>query len=584
MKIKKAIKTIVIIAIILVVGTLVAYFVIGRKPKVEYSTSPVVRGNIIQTVSETGTVKAVNEINLSFLNAGKIKNIYCQVGDKVIKDQLLAELDYSSLDLKKREGEANLEVAKQNLAKLLAGAAAEEIRVAQASVKQAEAAYESAKLQLAAIKDSTDNTVAQAEKTLADLQSLDPAIVSSKRTYVLNSIQSGINSMNTSLDSQNKIITDQDKKYYLGVSNPTQLANAQVAYNNALPLVNVANSSFAIATQNRNDSNISQAVKDALSALNMTLSSLNYFYSALQGTVTNSLYTQTELDTDKTTISTAITTVNTAITTIQSAHQTLVDAIITAQNSLSSAKLSASQQQTAYQTTVDSTYNAWQVAIAQLNKITAAPNQYDVSLLFAQIQQVQAALDSVNKSIEDSKIKAQINGTITIVNNEAGEQATPGKTVISILGDSNFEIEALIPESDIQKVVVDDKVETTFDAFGEDEKFYGKIYFIEPAETTVQDVIYYRVKINFDQRGKEVKSGMTANVIITTAEKSNVLTIPTRAIVDKNGGGKFVKILVNNQEVEKKVEIGLAGDEGVSEVLAGLNEGEKVITYTSTSN
>lgn len=576
-------KVVIIFTVLTVVGGAVAYYLVNNKPKVEYTTADVKRGNIVQTVSETGTVKAVNEINLSFLNSGQINKIYVRVGDQVKKDQLLAELDYSNLDLKSREASANLEVARQNLAKLLSGATAEEIKVSQAGVKQAEAAYESAKRQLAAIKDLTSNTVAQAEKTLADLQSLDPSNVNSKRTYVLNSIQSGINGINTSLDSENKIMIDQDKKYFLAASNPSQLTSAQIDYNRAVSLVEIANSSLTTATQNRTDSNISQAVKDALNALNTTLSSLNYFYSALQGTVTGSQYTQTELDADKTTISTAITAINTAITTTQSAHQTLVDAIVAAQNSLASAKLSASQQQTTYQATVDSTYNAWQVAIAQLNKITAPPNQHDISLLSAQIQQAQAGLGSINKSIEDSKIKAPIDGTITKVNNEVGELTIQGSSVISMLGDNNFEIEVLIPESDIQKITIDDKVETTFDAFGEDEKFYGKIYFIEPAETTIQDVIYYRVKVSFDMSGREVKSGMTANVIITTAQKANVLTVPTRAIIDKNGNGKYVKVLmVDNNVVEKKVEVGLSGDEGMIEIISGLSEGEKVVTYTNT--
>ena len=576
-------KVFIIIVILVVIGGAAAYYFLGKKQVVEYTTADVTRSDIIQTVSETGTVKAVNEINLSFLNSGQINKIYGQVGDKVKKDQLLAELDYNSLSLKRREAEANLEVARQNLAKLLAGANAEDIRVSQASVKQAEAAYESAKRQLAAIKDSTNNTVAQAQKTLDDLQSLDPSNVNSKRTYVLNSIQGGINSMNTSLDSENKIMIDQDKKYSLGVSDPSQLVYAKEDYNNALSLIKKANNSLMVATQNRTDSNVNQAVKDTLSALNETLSSLNYFYTSLQGTVTGSLYTQAELDADKTIISTAIASINTAITTVQSAHQSLIDAIIAAQNSLASAKLAASQQSTTYQASVDSAYNAWQVAIAQLNKVTASPNQHDISLLSAQIQQAQAALESINKSMEDSKIKAPIDGTITKVNNEVGELTMQGSAVISMLGDDNFEIEVLIPESDIQKVAVNDKVEITFDAFGEDEKFIGKAYFIDPAETTVQDVIYYRVKVNFDKRDKDIKSGMTANVIITTAQRLGVLAVPSRAIIDKNGSGKYVKALgADNVVIEKKVTVGLSGDEGMIEIVSGLDVGEKVVTYTNT--
>ncbi|HOZ56392.1 MAG TPA: efflux RND transporter periplasmic adaptor subunit [bacterium] len=581
MKTKKAI--LVAGAVVIIIGASVYYFS-KKEPLVEYTTAAVNRGKIVQTVSETGSVKAVNEINLSFLNSGQINRMYVRAGDKVVKGQLLAELDHSSLDLKKREAEAGLEVARQNLAKLLAGPTAEEVRVSQASVKQAEAAYNSAKRQLTAIEESTNNTVAQAQKALDDLMSLDSSNVNSKRTYVLNSIQGGINSMNTSLDSENKIMTDEDKKYFLGVSNPTQLASAQGGYRSALPMISTANNSLAIATQNRTDSNINQAVKDAISALNMTLSSLNYFYAALQGTVTGSQYNQTELDSDKATISAAISTINTAITTVQSAHQTLIDSIIAAENSLASAKLTAGQQQTAYQASVDSAYNAWQVAIAQLNKLTASASQHDIALFSAQIQQAQAALGSINKSIEDSKIKAPIDGTITKVNNEVGELTMQGSPVISMLGDNNFEIEVLIPESDIQKININDRVEITFDAFGEDEKFYGKVYFIYPAETTIQDVIYYRVKVSFDMKDRPIKSGMTANIIITTAEKENVLIIPSRAVIDKNGSGKYARVLEGGKNViEKKVVVGLSGDAGQIEIVSGLAEGELVVTYTSSS-
>lgn len=579
-KLKKIIIFVIIIAVFVGGGS---YYYFGNKPKTTYTTADAARGKIIQTVSETGTVKAVNEINLSFLNSGRIGNIYTKVGDNVKKDQLLAELDYSSLSLKKQEVEASLEVARQNLAKLLSGATAEEIKVSQANVRQAESAYNSAQRQLSAIKNTYSNTVAQAQKSLDDLTSLDPSNVNSKRTYILNTIQNDINAITSALDYENKILTDEDTKYYLGVSNPSVLTNAQRAYDNSLPLLKVANASLSSATNNRTDENLRTAVNDVLSALNMSLSSLNYLYSVLQSSVTGGSLTQTLLDTYKATVSTHITTITTGITTVQSAHQSLIDALLNARNTLDSAKLTSDQQITTYQASVDSAYNAWQVAIAQLNKITATPNNHDISLLNAQIRQAQAGLDSVNKSIEDSMIKAPIDGTITKVDNEVGEQAVSGKSIMYMLGDSNFEIEVLVPESDIQKIAKDQKTEITLDAFGEDQKFYGTVYFIDPAETTVQDVIYYRVKINFDPRGLEIKSGMTANITITTAAKDNILMIPNRAIIDKNGSGKFVKVLSGiDQITEKKVEIGLEGDEGMVEIVSGLSEGEKVVTYTST--
>lgn len=51
----------------------------------------------MQTVSETGTLKALNEINLNFLNTGKIAQIKVTLGDVVKEGDVLAELDYKDL-------------------------------------------------------------------------------------------------------------------------------------------------------------------------------------------------------------------------------------------------------------------------------------------------------------------------------------------------------------------------------------------------------------------------------------------------------------------------------------------------------
>ena len=95
-------------------------------------------------------------------------------------------------------------------------------------------------------------------------------------------------------------------------------------------------------------------------------------------------------------------------------------------------------------------------------------------------------------------------------------------------------------------------------------------------------MIYYKVKIEakFDKEySNQVKPGMTANVIITTEEKDNALVVPSRAIVDKNGEGKFIRILEAGVLKEIPVKVGLRGDDGIVEVVSELAEGIEVITY-----
>ncbi|MDQ5938876.1 MAG: HlyD family secretion protein, partial [Patescibacteria group bacterium] len=136
-----------------------------------------------------------------------------------------------------------------------------------------------------------------------------------------------------------------------------------------------------------------------------------------------------------------------------------------------------------------------------------------------------------------------------------------------------------VPESDITKLKVGDTVEITLDAFGNDQIFNGTVTFIDPASTVISEVIYYKVTVGFNVKDEKIKSGMTANLTILTNSKDNILVVPSRA-VSARGDERFVEVLENNQAVEKEVQVGLKGDDGLWEISSGLNAGEKIIIST----
>ena len=629
-------KTIIIFIILAVAGAVTAYFVLGKKDVVEYTTAKVEKGDIIQTVSETGTVKASSEIDLNFLNSGKMAKILVKIGNKVKKDQILAELDYSGLSIKQQEAQANLEVARASLARLLAGTGFEEIAVSQANVDQAKTAYDAAVRELEKVKNIAAENIVQAEKALSDLelktendvtpyeQAVTVAQISLNNTKItyqrsidnkevaaLTTVEDKLTVVDTALDAINTIVTDDDAKDVLSVKNSSYLNDTKNNHSQAVELLTTAISSLTTAKQNKTNTNINQAIDDTLAALNKIFIALNNCYDALENSVTSADFTQTELDVFKTDVSADLISISAAISAVQTAQQNLADAIldyqtnisnaeenlankqaalenavITAENALATAKVSGEQQTTAAQTKVDTTKEAWQVAKAQLVQVKAPASVHDAALERAKIKQAQAALDSVKNQINNSIIRAPINGTIIKVDYEVGEQAQAATPVISMLAKNHFEIEVLVSEADIAKVKINDPAEITLDAFGEDIKFAGKVYFIEPAETEVQDVIYYKVVVEFANDANlrqftpnNIKSGMTANVIITTAEKKNVLIMPSRAVIERNGGDKIVRVLVNGVINEALVKLGLRGDEGMIEVLSGVKEGDVVVTF-----
>ena len=400
------------------------------------------------------------------------------------------------------------------------------------------------------------------------------------------------------------MLTDEDAKDQLSKSNPDHKIATEGDYNEAQALLIGASNSLAVAKASNTSSRVLNAQENTIFLLNKVFSGLNNCFSALEHSITSSAFTQAELDAFKVTISTQQIAIATAISTIQGNKQTLADAILNyktkvaemadaltaaianyekavldAKNALTTAQLSGDSLVIAGESKVNTSNEVWLVAIAKLDQILAPASRYDVSLNQARVKQTEAALNNIIELLEHSKIYAPINGTITRADYEKGEQVNAGEgAAISMLGQNDYEIEVLISEADIAKIEIKDLAKITLDAYGEDIKLNGEVFFIEPAETVVQDVIYYKILISFDPLQYAIKSGMTANITLTTAEKSNIIIIPSRAVISKDGAGKFVRILINKNIDERSVVLGLRGDEGMVEVLDGVKAGETVVT------
>lgn len=71
----------------------------------------VARERITEKITYTGTLEALTKINITPEVGGKIARIYVEAGDRVAKDQLLAELETESIRLQLKQAEAGVAVA-----------------------------------------------------------------------------------------------------------------------------------------------------------------------------------------------------------------------------------------------------------------------------------------------------------------------------------------------------------------------------------------------------------------------------------------------------------------------------------------
>lgn len=202
----------------------------------------------------------------------------------------------------------------------------------------------------------------------------------------------------------------------------------------------------------------------------------------------------------------------------------------------------------------------------------------------AEIVKAEAAVAAIANQLKELVVYAPFDGTVVKKGVERGETITANSTVVTIAQDGDLELESNVPESDIIKVDLGQKAEITLDAFSSEDKFSATVSEIEPAATVIQDVVYYKIKLKFDNPDARFKNGMSADIDIRTAEKKGVIFVPMRAVKTENGQ-KYVEILKDEKNgVTEKINVttGMEGDDGMVEIKSDLVGGERVVTLTKT--
>lgn len=170
---------------------------------------------------------------------------------------------------------------------------------------------------------------------------------------------------------------------------------------------------------------------------------------------------------------------------------------------------------------------------------------------------------------------APFSGTITQLEAKVGENAISGQMLASIDNDALFQVESYVPEINIANIKVGNQAEITLDAYG-DSPFEARVISIDPAETIKDGVSTYKIKLQFLERDTRIKSGMTANIILTTEKKNDIIAIPAGAITAE-GEQKTVQVKEGEQIIKKVITTGSISALGQTEIISGLNEGDEVI-------
>ena len=574
---KKSKKRTIIFAIIIFV-LVVGYFSLRNKKGQDYDFIIAQKSNLSQEVNVTGQVKPIESVDLGLEVSGKVDKIYVKVGDKVILDQLLVSLDSSELKMQLLQLGAELESAQANLAQYQAaadvqqakldelkqGSRPEEIQITETKAINAEKALVDSQENLENVRDKANidllNLYSDIEDILYDSYSKADSAVNEQ----MDEMFSNDSSDNPELtfftsDSQGKIDVEQLRK------TATEVINSLKD-----DLDNVASETDFVILDNflTNTKNNLLVIRDLLSSLNDVVN------SAIN-------LSQTIINTYKSNISIAQTNINTALSNINSQEQLIASQKIVNQNNIATAQSSVNTYQNALLLAEDELVLKQSGATEEQTKAQEAlVSQAKLNIVSqqAQVKRAQVNLQSTNIQLLKMELRTPLEGVITKQEAKVGEIISANSSFIAIISDNNFKIEANIPEVDIAKIELDDSAKVRLDAYESNVIFEANLMSIDPAETVIEGVSTYKVIFHFTKEDERIKSGMTADIDILTDERQDIIAVPSRAILSKNGD-KFVRIVGSGEiNSEIKVVTGLKGTMGQTEIIEGIAEGDKIIT------
>ena len=193
----------------------------------------------------------------------------------------------------------------------------------------------------------------------------------------------------------------------------------------------------------------------------------------------------------------------------------------------------------------------------------------------AKVAATESAVAIKKHAVSQSYLDAPFTGVVAKQDAKVGQVVGALETIGVLNSEGGLIIEANVPEADIGRIVVDGKAEVDLDAFP-NQKFEAKVVKIAPGEVIIDGVPTYKVTFHFQTPMILAKSGMTANISVVVAEKTDALAIPSR-VPDFRSDGVFVKVLVGGETTDRKIIIGIRSSDGFVEVLSGLAEGEQII-------
>jgi membrane fusion protein, multidrug efflux system len=198
-----------------------------------------------------------------------------------------------------------------------------------------------------------------------------------------------------------------------------------------------------------------------------------------------------------------------------------------------------------------------------------------VALAEAQLAQARAALDSAEKRLRDTVIRAPIDGVIERRFVNPGAYLEAPTQLLSVVDNQKLELEVAVPSTQLGQVRQGQRVTFRVNSYPET-LFEGRMVDMNPSVDPLTRSA--TVRIGVDNAGDRLKAGMFAQGEILTGVQQKAIVVPAVAVYRGAGAGaeSYVFVAENGKAARRVVRVGRESD-GKLEITDGLKPGDLLI-------
>jgi HlyD family secretion protein len=215
-------------------------------------------------------------------------------------------------------------------------------------------------------------------------------------------------------------------------------------------------------------------------------------------------------------------------------------------------------------------------AQASLADLQDGVSAEQIAIADAELAQARLSLQEAEEALADAAITAPFAGVVTAVNVSPGEIASG--PIVRLVDNSTLKVLLEVDEVDIAGLRPGQPATITLETWPEIE-IPSAISVIAPSAQTApgSSLVTYEVHLPLGSTNLPVRLGMTANANLITAEVTDALLVPNRAInVDRETGVYSVQLMQGEEIVEQPVQVGLR-DSQYTVINDGLQEGDELL-------